>query len=279
MFSEELELAKKLAMEAGKIVMDRFGSYKDMTTIPRSMVTDADQESSAYIIGEISKCFPKHVVISEETELGAKLNTTESMKEVLAGYTSEHKYCWIVDPLDGTMNFAYGRPEFSIAIGLIRHGEPVAGVVYAPYDEDLYFAEKGAGSFFVNNRHNVRRKITVLACELQNAIVAYDWGMNHDAMKYFVRKIPQLAENARGLRQQHGSALGLCYVANGRSSAYIDFDVKPWDIAAALVILKEAGAAMTDINGKKISIASANVMASNGKIHNKLLTMLGGYNE
>jgi len=248
--SIELETAIKAAEEAGKILLERKETGKVVELKGKKhFSTNVDIESEKAIIEAIERDFPDHNILSEEA--GEKEKGSKST--------------WIVDPLDGTKNYARGMPLFSVSIALAREKEMILGVVFDPWAKMLYYAEKGKGAFLNDERIEVSQTKS-----LDNATVYLDGG---NLGKINSEHLNKMAEKFFRVRNFGVGSLGLCYVAQGGYDAYIGGNsTKIMDVAAGTVIAQEAGAQITDKKGGKIDLfESRKIIASNGVLHKELL--------
>lgn len=224
-YSAFLEAAIIMARSAGNILMDYFRSSSlDIRTKlnDSDVVTAADKASENILKSIVHEKFPDHGIISEES--GAE----HAGKE----------WRWVIDPLDGTTNFSQGLPVFCVSIALEHNGEAVVGVVYAPYLGELFHAVKGGGAFFNGNKIKCSDKIS-LSETVAATGMPYDKLYNPDNN---LREIINVAPNVRGVRRMGSAAMDLSYVGAGFYDAYWELNVQRWDVAAGLLIAKEAGA-------------------------------------
>lgn len=250
-----IERARQIALAAGDILI-----HKLMTgvTIEHKgsidLVTDADKASEKYIVGELQKAFPHHGILGEE---GARVEGTSD-------------YLWVIDPIDGTTNFAHGFPHFAVSMGLVKDGQVVLGIVYNPKTQELYVAERGSGAFLNDKRIFVSTKSRVQESLLATGF-PYDIATtDQDNMKSF-----HLANKAsQGVRCLGSAALDLCQVAAGRIEGFWERSLQPWDIAAGSIIVLEAGGKITGCQGQSFNPLGNEVYASNGLIHDELLELL-----
>jgi myo-inositol-1(or 4)-monophosphatase len=255
--SNELKFAIDLAQEAGSILMSYHGKIIDYQVKEmKGILTKADLESDEYIREKIDRTYPEHNVLSEELE----------EKSLSSDYT------WIVDPLDGTSNFLKGNPLFSVSIALAFQNHPIVGVVYNPYNKELFFAEKGKGAFL--NGHSIR--VSELS-DLKRCIISIGANFsNPEGQKKGMEILNKLAPpTTYRFRVNESSALSLCYVGAGRFDGFVDPDINPWDMAAGGLIAQEAGGCVTDFSGNAWNPYCAGVLAANGKINDMILKILG----
>ena len=250
-----LNFAIRVARDAGALLRERLGTRIEIGHKGSiNLVTDVDLASEKLIREAISTYYPRHEVLAEEGGL------TESSSE----------YRWIVDPLDGTTNYAHGYPVFCVSIALERHGEVVAGVVYDPMREELFTAERGGGAA-LNNRPIRVSKIDDLTQGILSTGFPYDiktsklTNLDHWA---------NFAMNAQALRRDGAAALDLCYVACGRYDGFWELNLSPWDTAAGALIVSEAGGRVTDFGGGAFSNYEPEIVASNGLIHGRMVEVL-----
>jgi myo-inositol-1(or 4)-monophosphatase len=244
----------KAAKTAGKVILK---NYKDIGKInfkgPRNLVTKADILSEKAIIKTIGKKFPEHNFLTEES--GAVKNNSE--------------YTWIIDPIDGTTNFASKIPEFAVSIALAKNNEVVMGVVYNPYANEIFFSEKGKGSYLNSKKLRVSGKN-----RLEHCIMGYNVPHSIAVGKKALAILRRSHGKFRAIRNFGSAALNLCYVANRRFDLYFGLELKAWDIAAAKLIAEEANVKVTNINGKKWNINDKTVVAGNKILHNKFIRLL-----
>lgn len=255
---KELTLAKKTAREAGRILLSYFGHLKDVRykSSRRDPVSEADEAAEAYIAGRLKEAFPQYGFLGEEqTAWGGKGAR------------------WVVDPLDGTVNFAHGLPIFCVSIALEKDGESVLGVVYNPVDREMFHAVKGGGAFLNNKPISVSSQK-----DLGKALIVtgfpYDIDKRADLiLGYFNRMV----KASQGIRRLGSAALDLCFVAAGRFDGFWELGLKPWDTAAGELIVREAGGKVTDLTGGEFKNEVGEIVASNGKVHGEMLKALSSH--
>jgi len=251
-----LAIAVDAARQAGQVLQEcaRTGFCVEHKNVI-NLVTDADRRAEQRIIDVIQKAFPSHRILAEERGLAQP---------------SPSPYQWVIDPLDGTTNFAHGFPAYCVSIGVQHEGRGLIGVVFDPTRDELFTARRGKGAFLNN------APITVsTADQLDRALLvtgfAYDIRDTPDNnLDHFVR----FALKTQGLRRTGTAALDLCYVASGRFDGYWEVTLNPWDMAAGVVILEEAGGKVTNFRGETHSIYGKQLVASNGRIHRAMLDVL-----
>jgi len=250
-----LEFAIRVARDAGRLLRDRVGTGFDIGHKGSiNLVTEVDLASEKLIRETISTYYPRHEILAEEGGL------TETSSE----------YRWIVDPLDGTTNYAHGYPMFCVSIALEQAGEIILGVVYDPMRDELFAAERGSGSVLNN------RAIRVSATDdLMQSILSTGFPYDIKTSKLTnLEHWANFAMNAQALRRDGAAALDLCYVACGRFDGFWELNLSPWDTAAGTLIVTEAGGRVTDFSGADFSNYRPEVLASNGLIHDRMIEVL-----
>lgn len=250
-----LNTALVAAQAVGKLLIKKLNTTLSIDFKGRAnMVTEADHASENLIIEMIQHEFPDHQILTEERP---QIESNSGFK-------------WIIDPLDGTTNFAHGFPFYCVSIALEYRGEIILGVVYDPQREELFHATIGGGSFLNGKKIHVTEE-TKLSRALLATGFPYDIGSsNEDNLKNFAR----FAKVARGIRRPGSAALDLCYLACGRIDGFWELKLSPWDTAAGKLIVEEAGGKVTDFNGEKYFIYGKYILASNGRIHNQMKRIL-----
>lgn len=246
-----LDIAIEIAREAGGLLLQHFRQPLEITYKRRSdLVTEADRKSEALIVDRLQSHFPEHAIVAEEG----------------SGQKTGSDYCWYVDPLDGTTNFAHGVPVFGVAMGLAYRGEVVAGVVYDPTRNELFTVERGAGAFLNGQRLHVSKNGVLGECLLATGFPPF--ATNHDLNIEFYFGLTQLSH---GIRRAGSAALDLCFVASGRYDGFWELKLNPWDKAAGSLLVTEAGGLVTGIDGKPFKLLGDDVFASNGLVHDQML--------
>jgi len=249
---------ERMARQAGRILFDGYEkdnqvSYKGVI----DLVTEIDRASEEFLLGEVSRLFPGHNVLAEESGL-----TTNSAAEHL----------WYIDPLDGTVNYAHGVPVFCVSIAYAHQGRVLLGAVYDPMRDELFTAERGKGSHL----NGTRRLRASPQPEMQKSLLVtgfpYDaWNTERDNFDNFVR----FSKRSQGVRRLGSAALDLCYVAAGRFDGFWEISLKPWDVAAGGIIAEEAGALVTNVSGGTDYLSPPqSIIAANQALHPKILTGL-----
>lgn len=254
------KIAKKVLIEAsknaGKVLMKNLGKVENATLKNRSdLVTKVDLESEKLIVSLIKKEFPSHHILTEESGF-------------LKG---KSKYTWVIDPIDGTINYYYGMSPFRIGIGLLEDGKPILTAIYNPIKSDLYFAEKGKGATLNGKRITVSSNY-----DLNNAVVMTHMSSKKEARMRTILFLETIFKKVMHMRVFGSGLSALSYIANGKFDVFFNVNTNPWDILPGSLLVEEAGGVVTDIYGGKISIESNSILATNGKVHNDMLKLLEG---
>jgi len=252
-----IDTAIEAAREAGEYLRQSVGRVRSIETKQgedRNLVSEIDKTSERMIIDAIRRRFPGHAILAEES----------------GGSGRGAEYTWIIDPLDGTTNFLHGVPIFSVTIGIEHRGEVIAGVVYDPNLDELFTAERGAGAFLNGQELHVSSSDQLITSLLVTGF-PYDIASNpNHAVEHFTHFLMA----ARGIRRLGSAALDLSYVAAGRFDGFWEVYLKPWDMAAGALLVREAGGTITDFAGRPSSIHCPQVVASNCRIHSAMLAVL-----
>ena len=252
-----LELAFRLARAAGEIQRDRYATDLEIHTksAPVDLVTDVDKACEALIVGTLESERPEDAILAEEG--GERIR-------------AEAAWRWVIDPLDGTTNYAHAYPRFCVSIGVEFQDARSVAVVYDPLMDELYHAVAGGGAY-LNGRPIRVSKETALDRSLLATGFAYDRRKSEqDNLDNFAAFL----KAARALRRDGSAALDLCYVAAGRLDGFWEFKLAPWDVAAGYLIVEEAGGRCSDASGGAAPASGSEVVASNGHIHEAMLEVL-----
>ena len=252
-----LNFAIETAREAGHILMEKFGR---ITTVTKkgdiNLVTEADLASERHIIERIKSYHPKHAVLAEESGEAIVIGGDQTWK-------------WIVDPLDGTTNYAHGYPCFCVTLALEHDGEIVIGVTFDPTRDELFAAEAGRGSTL--NGISIRVSATE---KLGDALIVTGFPYDFKQKPNFARHLTDFLFHSRGVRRDGSAAIDMAYVACGRFDGFWEEGLNPWDVAAGKLLIEEAGGLVTYYDGSKFSIYQPPICASNGAIHKQMLEVL-----
>jgi myo-inositol-1(or 4)-monophosphatase len=251
------------ARKAARTLKRDFGEVEHLQVSlkgPANFVTAADRRAEEILRAELSKARPTYGFLGEE---GGRHEG------------SDKSNMWIVDPLDGTTNFLHGIPHFAISIGLEREGAIVAGVIYNPANDELYTAERGKGAFLNDKRLRVAARK-----QMSEAVIAC--GIPHHGRGDLAlggRELEAVRDKVAGLRRFGAAALDLAFIAAGRFDGYWERNVSPWDMAAGIVLVREAGGFVTDLDGGQAMFAKGHIVAGNETMHSQLRTMLKSVND
>ena len=254
---ELMELAQRLAREAGAIQRSRYESQLHIQTksAPIDLVTEVDRQCEALVVAGIERERPEDAILAEEG--GARERPAAEWR-------------WIVDPLDGTVNYAHGFPRFCVSIGIEHRKRRRAAVVYDPLLDECFWALRGEGAYLGDRRLSVSA-----AGSLGEALIATGFAYDvHHSSDDNVRHFTHMLKAARGIRRDGSAALDLCYVAAGRLDGYWEFKLHPWDVAAGVLIVEEAGGRVSDCTGGPAPHSGREILASNGSIHEAMLSQL-----
>jgi myo-inositol-1(or 4)-monophosphatase len=253
--TKEFEIAVAAAEAAGEVLWSGFGQRLDVRYKGEvDLVTEADEKAEQKIMEVLREAFPDYGMLTEESG--------ES--------EGEGGSRWIVDPLDGTTNYAHGVPIFATSIALEREGEVVLGVVHDPMSEETYAAERGGGATLNGQTIQVSD-----ADELIRALLATGFPYDRDEVSAALDLFGRFAVLTQSIRRLGSAALDLCYVAAGRFDGYYERGINAWDIAAGVLILEEAGGKATNYSGRELGLAGREVVASNGLLHSELVGVTG----
>jgi myo-inositol-1(or 4)-monophosphatase len=253
--SKMLITVEEIAEEAGKICLNGFLKKQEVCFKGKiNLVTKYDYLVEEFILSKLKKYYPKYGTYSEE--FGRNGDTCEGL--------------WLIDPIDGTTNYAHGFPIFAISIALVKNNQPVLGVVHDPLREKVYSAELHKGARLNGEMIHVTEEK-----ELNNSLIAT--GFPYDirtCSKDNLTEFTRVIKTARGLRHAGSATLNCVWVASGRIDGYWEFGTKPWDTAAGALIVKEAGGKVTTINNKKDFLGEKSIVVTNGNIHDELIAVL-----
>jgi myo-inositol-1(or 4)-monophosphatase len=245
------------ARSAGQLLLSRIDSIREVRHKGLvDLVTDVDVQSEQEVSAALLGAFPTHTILGEEGGLTGG---------------ADRRFRWIVDPLDGTTNYTHGFPFFCVSIGLEVDGRLLLGVVYAPYLDELFVAERGAGATLNGAPAHVSH-----TSELRQSMVTTGFPYERQALPRALRSFEALSHQAQAVRRLGSAALDMCYVACGRFDAYWEHQVKAWDLAAGAVIVTEAGGQLSATDGAPFDIDGGQILATNGHLHPALTRALDG---
>lgn len=255
-----LSFAIQTARDAGRILVDRLGRALQVSNKGDiDLVTEADLAAEKFIIDRIRSHYPRHAILAEES--GASDDAT-----IISG---ESEWKWIVDPLDGTTNYAHGYPCFCVSIGLERAGKIEIGVIYDPMRDEIFAAERGQGASL-----NSRRIRVSDVDDLNQAMLCTGFPYNVRERANFARDFTNFTMQAQAVRRDGSAALDLAYVACGRFDGFWEDGLNAWDVAAGVLLIEEAGGRVTDYLGNRLDIYTPKVLASNGLVHEAMMSVL-----
>lgn len=252
-----LDFAIQTARDAGRILAERFGRKIEISNKSEiDLVTESDLAAERLIIDRIKTYYPRHSILAEES--GAS-NPDEN----------QSGWRWIVDPLDGTTNYAHGYPCFCVSIALENQGRLEIGVVYDPLRDEMFAAERGQGASL-----NGRRITVSQTRSLGSALLCTGFPYDVRERNEFARHFASFIMHAQGVRRDGAAALDLAYVAAGRFDGFWEEGLKPWDVAAGALIIEEAGGRISNYLGGPLDIHNPPIVASNGLIHDQMREVL-----
>ncbi len=256
--ADYLESAIAIAREAGVLVEQvaaRRHRLQEKTFDLKGdfdLVTEADRASEALIVQRLTERFPDHSIVAEEGGGGDRASD----------------YCWYVDPVDGTTNFAHGFPVYNVTLALAHRDEVIAGVVYDPTRDEMFAAERGSGAFLNNHRIQVSA-----ASRIEDSLVATGFPSRKRHLNVNVHFYYQLAMLSHGVRRAGAAAIDLAYVAAGRLDAFWEFGLNAWDMAAGGLLVEEAGGQLSTMSGEPYSLRCPHLLATNRRIHPEMVSL------
>jgi len=241
------------ARTAGQYLLDNFGKGQTVHVKgDRNLVTDADRKAQDIITGLIESHFPAHGIIAEEGPF---------LRE-------QAEYLWIVDPLDGTHNYIRGIGIFGVSIGIVRGNSYIAGVIYMPLDKEMYVGEKGNGAYKDDKKISVSPKAI-----FSEYSVSFDSALRYAPLQ-MLPVLGELAQRAFNVRMFGSSARALSYLAEGKIDVSVEFEDQPWDCAAGICLIEQAGGRVTDLSGNPMSYTTMGYIATNGQAHQDVLDII-----
>jgi len=261
----QLDTVIEIAREAGALLRQGYGQRKEITRKSTAVdwVTQYDTAAEQLILQRLEAAFPGDGIIAEES---GQNNLTSD-------------YVWYIDPLDGTTNFAHSFPVFCVSIARYQDGEPALGVVYDPLRDECFYAARGEGAFLQSSGQTARLQVST-ATEMVNSLLAT--GFPYDRHTSDLDNLVQtqaFLKQVQGLRRAGAAALDMAYVAAGRLDGYWEFKLSSWDIAAGVLLVREAGGQVTEMDGRSFTITPRpSLVASNGRIHTHMLQTLSAVN-
>lgn len=256
-FSEYTRFAMEIAQEAGAELKRRFNDHHDVRSksTPNDLVTEADEVSEKLLVARIRRRFPGHGILTEEGTSQSRLDS---------------EWLWLIDPLDGTVNYAHGLRSFSVSIALVHEGQVVSGVVYSPCQGLLFAAERGQGAWRDGKRLRVSSARTLSQAMLSTG---FPYRMV-DNPENNLAEFAQVALRAQAVRRLGVASVDLAWVAAGVLDGYWEANLQPWDWAAGALLVEEAGGRVTDYDGQPWRVGATHLVATNGLYHDELLAVL-----
>jgi len=257
LLSANLNVMEKACIKASKALIRDFGEIEKLQVSkkgPGDFVTNADKRTEKILINELTFARPDYSILSEECGAVEK--------------NSEFK--WIIDPIDGTLNFLHGVPHFAISIGLEKKNEIICGMIFNPITNEMFYAEKGKGAYLNNSRIRVSSRKKIEECIL----VTGGPILKYENKEIFFREYEKVSRVVAATRKFGSAALDLAFVASGRADGLWERNLSYWDIAGGIVIVKEAGGTISDFKGGKDYIDGKNILATNSKIDKNLIEIL-----
>jgi myo-inositol-1(or 4)-monophosphatase len=256
--SANINVMDQAARKAARHLIRDFGEVEQLQVSikgPGDFVSAADRKAEKILRDELTRARPNFGFLLEES----------------GEIPSKDGHRWIIDPLDGTTNFLHGIPHFSVSIALEWHGDIIAGLVYDPLKDETFVAEKGAGSFLNDRRLRVSKRNALDRSMIGTGIPVLDWPGRE---KGFAQQLDRVADKVAGVRRLGTASLDLAYVAAGRFDGFWEYGLKPWDIAAGLIIVAEAGGLVSHLEGEQHWSDTGTIVAANADIHPQLVELL-----
>ncbi len=255
--SANLVVMTKAAEKAGKALLRDFGEVEQLQVSkkgPSDFVSNADTKAEEILRNELTKARPAFGIMAEES-------TTSK---------PDTEFTWIIDPLDGTSNFLHGIPHWAISIGLAKGDQMIAGVVYEPIRDEMFWCEKGAGAYLNANRLRVSGRQS-----LEASLIATGIPFKGHESPSFMTELQSVAPKVAGIRRMGAASLDLAYVAAGRYDGYWERNLKAWDVAAGVALVMEAGGSVSPFTRNDNPVFKGDVLASNQNLHKQLCELLG----
>ncbi len=253
-FTQHLEIVEAVARKAGQLLLRNLGSGFQVSKKGRiNLVTEMDLRSEEIIVEGIAQHFPRHQILAEEAGLRGE----------------EGEYVWVIDPLDGTTNYAHGYRFFSVSIALQQRGRTVLGVIYDPVTDEMFSALEGGGARLNGAPITVSRESS-----LEDSMICTGFSYQDEGIRQNLQLFNHLIGLTRAIRRDGSAALDLCYVACGRFDGFWELHLSPWDVAAGMLIIEEAGGTASRFDGSPCTIHDQELLASNGGIHGRMIEEL-----
>ncbi len=259
--SDFLETCERAARAGGKVLLEQQGRIQARQKGPKDLVTEADLASQQVIRDVLLTAYPDHLFLGEEDDPEQLVGDAEPQGD---------RYRWIVDPLDGTINYVHNLQSYAVSVALEKAGNVLVGVVLDPVANECFYAADGKGAFLNGER------IGASDCEsIVEALMAVSFSANADRGSIEIRRFTEVVHASQSIRRLGSAALNLCYVASGRLDGYFAASVKQWDVAAGVLILREAGGVVTSMDGGAFDLARPKfACAATAALHAQLLETL-----
>jgi myo-inositol-1(or 4)-monophosphatase len=257
LLSANLNIMEKACKKASKLLIRDFGEIEKLQVSkkgPGDFVTNSDKRTEKIIMNELSLARPDYSFLAEESGLSNKSN----------------EFRWIIDPIDGTTNFLHGIPNFAISIGLEKNKEIICGMIFNPITNEMFYAEKGKGAYLNNSRIRISSRKNIDEC----VILTGGPVLSYKNKEIFFKEYENVTRKVAATRKLGSSALDLAYLASGRCDGVFERNLNYWDIAAGIIIVKEAGGTITDFKGGNKYIEERNLLGTNSKIDKELISLL-----
>jgi len=249
------DVAQKAARVAGRLIKNNFHKEKHVSYKGRiDLVTDIDKRAEDRILEVINDNFPEHNILTEESDLDRD---------------SKSEFCWVIDPLDGTTNYVHEFPFVNVSVALQKNNETIVGVVFNPILDEFFYAIKNRGSY-----KNEERLAVSSSTDLKKSVLATGFPYEMDSERNNLNNFNRIIKKCRGVRRPGAAAIDLCYVAAGIFDGFWEIELHPWDTAAGILIVKEAGGKVSNFDGSEFSIFDREIVATNGKLHTDLINIL-----
>jgi len=258
-----INVMARAAERAGRALIRDFGEVEQLQVSrkgPADFVSAADHKAEKIVREELQRARPEYSFLMEESGR-------------IEGSDTDN--VWIVDPLDGTTNFLHGLPHFCVSIGLARNNDVIAGVIYDPLKDELFWAEKNLGAYLNNQRLRVSARRQLAEALLATGI-PFKIHADGPANEKFIAQLDTVMGRLAGVRRYGSAALDLAYVAAGRYEGYWENGLNPWDVAAGVLIVREAGGFVTEIGGKRYELGAPDILAANDGLHEPLVRLFSG---
>jgi myo-inositol-1(or 4)-monophosphatase len=258
LLSSEINILEKVCSKASKVIIRDFGEIEKLQVSkkgPSDFVTKTDQKVEEIIIEELHRSRPGFNIIAEESGIA---DMTKS------------EFTWVIDPIDGTSNFMHGIPHFAISIGLEKNGEIICGMIFDPIKNEMFYAEKGRGAYLnnsrirVSSRNDLLESIALTGCPI----------LEDSAFDNFIKEHTAMLKKFHKVRNLGSAALDLAYIAAGRAEVFWHKKLNYWDIAAGIIIVKEAGGTITDFKGKTFDLKNKEILATNSRLDSETVKIL-----